>query len=150
MMTDTYNCKLLGFDMSLHVFAAMLIRISLVSHNALLIGKLLRVFRARFLPPYSVRRKMEATNVRNKSPIPWRHRSWDSGVQPVPKQKGQHMQLKHPAKKRVILLKIYYQLMHKRTALEGILKFTLKQLQLFRCNHHRQGAHYMSLLKLQC
>jgi hypothetical protein len=21
---------------------------------------------------------------------------------------------------------------------------------MFRCNHHHQGAHYMSLLKLQC
>lgn len=62
MMMDTYNSKLLDFDMSLQVFTAMLIRISLVSHNALLTDKLLRVFRVSFLPPYSVLWKMEATS----------------------------------------------------------------------------------------
>jgi len=40
--------------------------------------------------------------------------------------------------------------MHKRIALKGELKFTLNNCNMFRCNHHHQGAHYMSLLKLQC
>jgi len=42
------------------------------------------------------------------------------------------------------LCKFYHQLMHKRTALKGVLKFTLKQLQ--HVVHHHQRAHYLSLL----
>jgi hypothetical protein len=46
-----------------------------------------------------------------------------------------------------------YQLMHKwivfKTSLKFTLKLTLKRSDMLRCNHHHQGAHYSSLLKLQ-
>jgi hypothetical protein len=102
-----YYKKLLGFDMSLQVFTAMFVRISLVSHNALLIGKLLRGFRARFLPPYSVRRKMEATSCYKTSVTNLQSHDairQETGVQPAAKWKGQHMQLKHPGNEPVICL----------------------------------------------
>ena len=112
IIMDTYNCKplppgdspfavkyyyykkLLGFDMPLQVFTAMFVRISLVSHNAILIGKLLRVFRARFLPPYSIRRKMEATSSYKTSVTNLQSHDairQETGVQPVAKWKGPHM-----------------------------------------------------------
>jgi hypothetical protein len=53
-------------------------------------------------------------------------------------------------KRPQVISKFYYQLMHKRIALKGVLKFTLKQLQHVWCDHHHQGAHYVSFLKLQC
>jgi hypothetical protein len=42
------------------------------------------------------------------------------------------------------IIKVFfiYQLMHNKIALKRILKFTLKQLQHVRCNHHHQGALY--------
>jgi len=49
------------------------------------------------------------------------------------------------------IIKVFfmYQLIHKKIALNEILKFTLKQLRhVFRFNHHHQGAHYSRLLKL--
>jgi len=41
----------------------------------------------------------------------------------------------------------HYQLMHKRIASKGVLKFALKlqQLQLFQCDHHHQGGKCVSL-----
>jgi hypothetical protein len=105
---DTCNCKLLGFDMLLQLLTAMFMRISPVSHNALLIGKLLWVFRASFLPPHSVWRKMEATNSYKTSVTNLQShdaiRQETLAVQTVFKWNGQHTQLKHTGKKRVICL----------------------------------------------
>ena len=41
-----------------------------------------------------------------------------------------------------------YQLMHKSFALKEILKFTLKCSDMFRFNHHHQGAYYLSFAKV--
>jgi hypothetical protein len=54
----------------------------------------------------------------------------------------------------LILSKLFnHQLMPKWVVLKTILKFTLKltinSSYIFPCNHHHQGAHYSSLLKLQ-
>jgi hypothetical protein len=49
----------------------------------------------------------------------------------------------------LILSKYHYQVMHKRIALKGVLKFTLNSSKMFRCNHHHhKGAHYMIWLKI--
>jgi len=49
----------------------------------------------------------------------------------------------------VIKVFFIHQLMHKKTALKTVLKFTLKQLQHVPVqSHHHQGAHYSCLLKL--
>jgi hypothetical protein len=49
-------------------------------------------------------------------------------------------------------IKVFHQLMHNRKFKNNFkftLKLTLKICYMFRCQHHLQGAHYVSLLKLQ-
>jgi len=50
---------------------------------------------------------------------------------------------------KVSFLPAYAQLNNLKSNLKLTLKLTLKSYNMFRCKHHLQGAHYLSLLKLQ-